>query len=113
MVACLRAVSGALGDLADARCWSMADAEVVEAVELALAVRAQADELTMRVVAAATSRDLAGTRGATSTAAWLAATHRLSRQDAGGLTRLGAALDCPYETSRQALATGEVSNNVH
>ena len=40
--------------------------------------------------------------------AWLSATQRLSRQDAGGLARLAAALDGRYEASRQALAAGLV-----
>ena len=93
VLGCLAAVSGVLAEVAGARCWSMIDAEVTEAVRLALAVRAQADELVMRVVAAAGARDLPGARGATSPAAWLASTERVSRRDAAALVRLGRDLD--------------------
>lgn len=108
VAACLRAVSAVLTEVADSRCWSMSDVEVADAVQVAIAVRAQAEELMMRVVAAAATRDVPGARGATSTAAWLASTQRLSRRDAAAVARLGEALDQRYEQTRQQVATGRV-----
>lgn len=100
----LRAMSAGLMQVAGDRCWSMADAEVGEAVAVAMRVRAQADEVAMRLIAAAASRDLPAGRGATSTAAWVAATQLVSRAEAGRLSRLAVALDGRYELTRQALA---------
>ena len=104
---CLSAVSVLMAEVAEARCWSLSDAELVEAVQGAVTVRAQVDELVVRVVAAAHARGLPAASGATSSAAWVAATQRLSRRDAAGLARLGEALE-RYEATRQTLAAGRV-----
>jgi uncharacterized protein DUF222 len=107
MLSCLRAASGVLGEAADARCWSLDTAQKLAALELAWAVRAQADELVTRLLTDVDRCGVAAASGATSTAAWVAAEQRVPLRDAAAAVLLGQALD-RYEATRQALSAGAV-----
>ncbi len=109
LVSCLMAVGDALDEVADVRCWSLSDGAVGDAVDVAFGLRNRLDELVLRLVAEAQTRDLPKQAGATSTAAWLRHRQRMSLREAGALARLASGLNGDYEQTRTAMAAGAVS----
>lgn len=109
LVAAVAAARVSLAGVADSRCWSLSDAEVTTLVGEVVALRAQIDELALRMLAAASTRELAGPAGSTSCASWWAARSGRTRADAGSDLRLAGGLDSVAEATRQALAAGRIS----
>ena len=105
----LSTVRSALSQVADTRCWSLPDQELAEAVDQAQLATSQLDELRLRLLTEASGRDPGVGFMATSTAAWLAARHRIDRREAAREVRLGRALDVHHERTRAALAAGRVN----
>ncbi len=86
-----RAVAGVrthLASVADVPLWSMDPAETAATLGEVLAAEAQLAELKARLLAHAGQIDVPGQTGATSTANWLAARHRITRPAAHRTTRL-------------------------
>ena len=83
--ACVSAMCTALDAVADTPAWMLSEAAVQERFGEVLAVRARVEELTARLLASVDDRELPRLAGASSTRAWLMATHGVSRQDAGRL----------------------------
>lgn len=106
---CLGAVSAALDGVADARCWSLSDGELVELMSAAHAACSRAEELRLRLVAEADRRDAGKALAATSTTAFLAFTQRTSRRAAGRDVRLAGDLDGGCDQVRVALGEGRLN----
>ena len=91
------------------RLWAQADTEIVERVQAALRVRAQADAVLLAAIGEVDARALARTRGSTSTRAWLHGAHQLDPAEAAMLVRTAKTLREGFEETGTALAAGEVS----
>jgi hypothetical protein len=105
------AVSHAREDLASVageRPWSMSGAETAATLEQVQVAKAALVELEARLLVHAEAVDVAAESGATSTANWLAHTHRLTRREAHRQTRLATALET-HPLTRAALAEGRVN----
>ena len=99
-----------LTEACEQRLWAQSETEVVDRVEAALRVRAQADAVLLAAaVGEVEARDLARSRGASSTRAWLHGAHQLDPAEASMLVRTGKSLREGFETTGVALAAGEVS----
>jgi hypothetical protein len=103
------AVLDAFDRLGDAPAWSMSAGELRQTLVELERLRSRLDELRLRVLAAGDTAGIGADSGASSTAAWLAhATHR-DRTRVSADVRLAAALDARFETTRRALAAGDLS----
>ena len=91
------------------RLWAQADTEIVERVQAALRVRAQADAVLLAAIGEVDARALARTRGSTSTRAWLHGAHQLDPAEAAMLVRTAKTLREGFEETGTALAAGEMS----
>lgn len=109
LLGALAQMEAVLDEVADVGCWSLSDAEVARMVARASVLRSRVDEVWLRLVAAADSRDLSAVGAATSTAAWLRSSQRVSRRTAAAQVRLGAALGRECELTREALAAGQAN----
>jgi len=89
--------------------WAQSDAEIVERVEAALRVRAQADAVLLAAIGEVEARGLARARGASSTRAWLHGAHQLDPAEASMLVRTGTSLRAGFQETGLAIAAGEVS----
>jgi len=78
-----------LTEACEQRLWAQSETEVVDRVEAALRVRAQADAVLLAAVGEVEARDLARSRGASSTRAWLHGAHQLDPAEASMLVRTG------------------------
>ncbi len=101
-----------LDALVDTTTWSLDEAGLGSRLTEVLAIRAQVEEVTARLVAETEHRDLPHRHGASSTTAHLMATHRLSARAAAQMVstarRLHAASGLT-ESTRVAVATGRLS----
>ncbi len=112
--ACVSAMGTALAAVADTPAWTLSEVAVQERLGEVLAVRARVEELTARLLASVSERELPSLAGASSMRAWLMATRGLSRQDAG---RLVAEIGVQHEQpglgrtglTRDAWSVGQVS----
>jgi hypothetical protein len=105
-----RAVAGVrteLTSVVDAALWSMPADEAAATITEVLRVEAQLAELKSRLLTHATSVDVAGQSGATSTANLLAHTTQITHAAAHRMMRLATALEA-HEPTRVALAEGRV-----
>jgi len=102
-------VSAGLGELVEERLWAQSDSQIVERVEAALRVRAQADAVLLAAVGEVDARGLAGRRGCPSTRAWLRSAHRIAPVDAARLVRTATALRADLPAVAAALESGAVS----
>lgn len=103
------AVLDAFDRLGDAPAWSMSTAEQRQSLVELERLRSRLDELRLRVLSSGDKAGIGEDSGASSTAAWLAhATHR-DRAATASDVRLAAALDERFETTRRALAAGDLS----
>jgi Domain of unknown function (DUF222) len=101
---------GALGALSGSPAWAMSAAEQAETLMELSQAMAQLAELRLRVLVAADRNEIGADRGATSTAAWLAAHTRQRRAAAFADLRLATSLDDPaFALTRAALAAGAVN----
>jgi len=91
------------------RLWAQADTEIMERVQAALRVRAQADAVLLAAIGEVDARALARTRGSTSTRAWLHGAHQLDPAEASMLVRTAAALRAGFQETGLALAAGDIS----
>ncbi|MDQ3733011.1 MAG: HNH endonuclease, partial [Actinomycetota bacterium] len=89
--------------------WSRTDPELVRDVADLVALRAQVDGLLLDAVGEVDSRGLAGSRGCSSTRAWLRSAHRIAPQEAKRLVRTATALRCDLPAVAAAMSAGEVS----
>src|SRR6478752_8786241 len=80
-------IASALDGVTSVPAWSLGEQAVQARLGEALALRSRLAEVTARLVASASDRELPRLAGASSTRAWLMATHRVSAQDAGRLVR--------------------------
>ncbi|WP_435745263.1 DUF222 domain-containing protein [Nocardioides sp. SYSU DS0663] len=96
-----------LDGLAEARLWSLSDAELTETLAEAGRLRAQVEELELRLAREADRRDTGARTGATSTPVAWAVETRQTRPVAVGRMRLAQALD-RHEAVRVALAGGHL-----
>ena len=105
-----RAVAAVLADLggvSDRPMWSMTAAETREVLGSIARVGSVVAELEARVLTHAEAVEAYAEPGATSTAAWLGHTTRVTRREGHGKARLAAALEA-HPLTREALARGEV-----
>ena len=105
-----RAVAAVLADLggvSDRPMWSMTAAETREVLGSIARVGSVVAELEAQLLRHADTVEAYAEPGATSTAAWLGHTTRVTRREAHGKTRLAAALE-QHPLTREALARGEV-----
>ncbi|HEU4514164.1 MAG TPA: DUF222 domain-containing protein [Nocardioidaceae bacterium] len=103
------AVLDAFDRLGGAPAWSMSTPEQRQTLVELDRLRSRLDELRLRVLSAGDKAGIGEDSGASSTAAWLAhATHR-DRAGVSADVRLAAALDGRFETTRRALAAGDLS----
>ena len=107
--ACLSSIEATVDDVAQVRCWSLSDAELVALVGAAQRACSRVEELRLRLLAEADRRDAGKVVAATSTAAFLVAGQRTSRRTAGRDVRLAADLDGSCELVRVALGVGRVN----
>ncbi len=98
-----------LAEGAAAPVWSFADRELAEALTEAGRLAAQAEELRLRLLGQMDSRGLARAAGATSTAALVRDSQRVSQRAAGRDVALAGALDRNCERTRAALTDGRVN----
>ncbi len=98
-----------LTEACEQRLWAQSDAEIVERVEAALRVRAQADAVLLAAIGEVEARGLARARGASSTRAWLHGAHQLDPAEASMLVRTGTSLRAGFQATGLAIAAGEVS----
>jgi len=98
-----------LREACEQRLWAQSDAAVVDRVQAALRVRAQANAVLLAAVGEVEARGLARTRGATSTRAWLHGAHQLDPAEASMLVRTAAALRAGFQETGLALAAGDIS----
>ncbi len=96
-----------LAGVAGASLWSMDATETAATLGDVLAAEAQLAELKCRLLVRAQEVGLPGQVGATSTANWYAAQHRVSRPAAHRALRLATALEA-HEPTRDLLATGRL-----
>ena len=89
--------------------WARADDEVIARVAAALRIRKQADAVLLAAIGEVEARDLATTRGASSTRAWLTGAHQVDPAEAGMLVRTARALRAGFEKTGAAIAAGDVS----
>jgi hypothetical protein len=101
-------LAGALDRLAQTPAWSMSQAEQREALVRLRRERARLQELELRVLVAADRNEVGADSGATSTAAWLGHKTKTSRQSCFRDLHLARALDERFETTRRALAAGDL-----
>lgn len=101
--------SRALTDAAEQRLWAQSDAEIIDRVQAALRVKAQADAVLLAAVGEVEARGLARARGASSTRAWLHGAHQLDPAEASMLVLTAASLRQGFQSTGTALAAGEVN----
>lgn len=107
----IRAVAGAhalLDELAGLPVWSLGAAESAAALVEVSRLRSRVHELELRLARQAEAVDVAGERGASSTANWWAHETRSSRPEAHRLTRLATGLE-RWTLVGDALAAGAVN----
>lgn len=98
-----------LTEAGEERLWAQSDDAVIARVAAARRVLAQAHAVLVAVVGEVEARDLAKTRGAPSTKAWLTGAHQIDPAEAGMLVRTARSLRAGCEQTGTALAAGEVS----
>ena len=91
------------------RLWAQSDTQIIERVQAALRVKAQADAVLLATIGEVEARGLARSRGASSTRAWLPAAHRPDPAEALMLVRTAASLRAGFEETGVALAAGQVN----
>ena len=106
---CVAALEAALGAVGDGCCWGLSDAGVVDLLARTHTVSSAVEAVRLRLVAEADRRETATGAVATSTAAWLAATERISRREAARQVRLAADLDTRFDQVRAGLADGRLN----
>ncbi|MDQ3734021.1 MAG: HNH endonuclease [Actinomycetota bacterium] len=89
--------------------WSRSDPALVREVADLFALRAQVDGLLLDAVGEVDSRGLAGSRGCSSTRAWLRWAHRIAPVEAGRLVRTATVLRRDLPAVAAAMSAGEVS----
>src|SRR5919197_3134765 len=104
----LHSVNDDAAKLADSPLWSLGDSQVEELVTAAARAEAQLAALTMKLIAEASGRGLAGRAGAPSIQAWLRGRLRVTPHAAAGQVRLATALQHLPDTA-QALSEGRLS----
>ncbi|MGI8625599.1 MAG: DUF222 domain-containing protein, partial [Geodermatophilaceae bacterium] len=105
----LHRAGAVLGEAIEERLWARSDAEVIDRVQAALRVRAQADAVPLAAVGEVEARGLARSRGASSTRAWLHGALQVDPGEASMLVRTAKSLRTGFEATGAALAAGEVS----
>ena len=105
----LHRAGAVLGEAIEERLWARSDAEVIDRVQAALRVRAQADAVLLAAVGEVEARGLARSRGASSTRAWLHGALQVDPGEASMLVRTAKSLRTGFEATGAALAAGEVS----
>ena len=109
LVDAVAVVRRALGTVRDVAAATLSDRQLAALMVQTGAAAAQTDELRLRLVAETDRRRLAGTGGATSTAAAVAAGQRTSRHAAGAAVRLATSLDTDCRQTRAAMAAGTIN----
>ena len=102
-------ISDALSEAVDERLWAQSDAEVIDRVQAALRVKAQADAVLLAAVGEVEARGLSRSRGASSTRAWLHGAHQVEPGEASMLVRTAKSLRTGFEVTGVAMAVGDVS----
>jgi hypothetical protein len=98
-----------LKDILGTALWSASDAELTNVLALVSQVKARLAAVDLAAVAEAHGRDIAKRDGAASTQAWLRHRLRVTPAEAKKRTALAVALDRDLDTTRRALAEGELS----
>jgi len=98
-----------LGAVCEERLWAQSDGQIIDRVAAALRVRAQADAVLLAAVGEFEARGLAGSRGCSSTRAWLRSAHRIAPVEASRLVRTATAVRNDLPAVGQAMAGGSVS----
>ena len=98
-----------LDQLGDPRLWSMSQTELAETLASVAALRHRFTELELRVATQADHLDLGAAAGAADTSSYWAHTTRQTKRDAKRRLALATALDHDHEPVRDAMATGQVS----
>ncbi|MGH2602863.1 MAG: DUF222 domain-containing protein [Dehalococcoidia bacterium] len=89
--------------------WTTSDTELDDLLAEAMTLQNQFAAAVLQLVADAHGRDRAGRAGAPSTQAWLRRRFNLTPVEAKKQTCLAVALDRDLDTTRRALAEGEIS----
>ena len=101
--------SSSLAEAAEERLWARSDDEVLARVADALRVKTQADAVLLAAVGEVEARGLTGSRGASSTRAWLHGAHQVEPGEASMLVRTARSLRSGFESTGAGMAAGQVS----
>lgn len=104
-------LSAALDQLAGAVTWSLTPDEQRSTLVALRRQLARLEELELRVLVSADRNDVGVPSGATSTATWLADATGARRADCFERVRLAHALDGDLDSTRRALAAGEIDSD--